>query len=112
MILMCTYNINIQVKYIKNINILKASVFLWLSGKSTALAAQRLWVRVRGNTCTDKKMYNLNALWIKAFAKCKCKAAVSLASLSPPLLKTWYCSQVWHYLYCVGFSTDESHVLK
>ncbi len=28
-------------------------VFLWLSGKSIALAAQRLWVRFPGNTHTD-----------------------------------------------------------
>ncbi len=30
--------------------------------ESIALAAQRLWVRFPGNTCTDKKLYNLNAL--------------------------------------------------
>ncbi len=43
--------------------------------RDIALAAQKLWVRFPGNTCTDKKKnYNLNAqvlvLWIKASAKC------------------------------------------
>ncbi len=30
--------------------------------------------------------------------------SVNFASLSPSLLKTWYCSQVWNYLYYVGCS--------
>ncbi len=30
--------------------------------QSIALAAQRLWVRFPGNTCTDKNMYSLNGL--------------------------------------------------
>ncbi len=31
---------------------------------------KRLWVQFPGNTYTDEKMYNLNALWIKESAKC------------------------------------------
>ncbi len=37
---------------------------------SFALAAQRLWVRFPGNTCTDKKCIACKSLWIKASAKC------------------------------------------
>ncbi len=35
---------------------------VWLSGRALRQQRKRLWVRFPGNTYTDKKIYNLNAI--------------------------------------------------